>query len=96
MGPQLGYVVRITPIYKPFNETAMNGRGSHNPRSWGLTITMVINHVSVRHGMILQDGIAKELCTWMSQTGSERINGERISGLVHPKEYPNWMILQIH
>ena len=31
-------------------------KGPHNPRNWGPTITMVINHVSKLTGMIRQEG----------------------------------------
>ena len=42
----------VTPIYKP--KKGHEWKGSNNPRSWGLTITMVTNYLL--NGMILQVG----------------------------------------
>ena len=39
MGPNLVSSYIVTPIYKPFFSAIW--KRSHNPRSWGLTITMV-------------------------------------------------------
>ena len=41
----------VTPIYKPWSSAIWKG---NNPILRGLKLSMVINHVSVRPGMILQ------------------------------------------
>ena len=49
-----------------------------------------VRHLFFGYIFVILVAQAVKVATWMSRTGSERIKGDRISGLVHPKEYPNY------
>ena len=73
----------VTPIYKPFRPF---GRGTTLLR--GLTITMVINHVSVRPGMILTMRDGKNVCdSLIVGKKNEKKRGWRVAFLTLTKVF---------